>query len=253
MIEHPKYYTSVWTPRPCPICGADGDDLKPLKTRIVNCDVDDGFCVFEHHDVCCQVCGFVFASKVPTDEFLIDFQNRTTLSFEKTYDPEARLSLIRELVPKGGKVLEVGGARHEFTELLRVEDYEVSVKEIGDPWPDDEYDAIVSYFVLEHVPDPRGFMREIAKRLIFSGVAVFEVPDYEHYTVYSMFREHLNHFTRRSIANLMRIAEIYIGDFNFRCDKSREYGVVVWGTKLEIKLGAEEIYHQCQEEYGNAK
>ena len=246
----PKLYTSTWTLRPCPICGACGDDLKPLKVRIRNADVDDGFCVFEHHDMCCQVCGFVFASKVPTDEFLIDFQKRTTLNFESTYDPEARLSLIRELVPKGGKVLEVGGARHEFTELLRAEDYDVDVKEIADPWPDAEYDAIVSYFVLEHVPDPRGFMRKIFKRLKINGIVIIEVPDYENYTLHSMFREHLNHFMMYTL-NLLLIITGFV-QISLKGCKSREYGIVMKATKDSgIAWGAEDIYWICQKEYGN--
>lgn len=252
-MTNPKYYTCEWTPRHCPICGADDDDLKPLATRIINADVDDGFCVFEHKDVVCQVCGFVFNSQVPTDEFLIDFQNRTTLRFEKTYDPEARLSLIRELVPKGGKALEVGGARHEFSELLRAEDYEVDVKEIADPWPDAEYDAIVSYFVLEHVPDPRGFMRECYKRLREDGEVIIEVPNYSTHTLYSMFREHLNHFTGKSLMALMRIMGFYVPYIH--CDKpSRDYGLVVVGNKdSSFSIINERLYHQCMEEYGDGK
>lgn len=249
-MSEPKYYKSAWTWRPCPICGTE-DELKSLKIRVINCDVDDGFCVFEHHDVVCQVCGFVFNCQVPTDEFLIDFQKRTTLSFEKTYDAEARLSLIRELVPKGGKILEVGGARHEFSALLRAEDYEVDVKEIADPWPDAEYDAIVSYFVLEHVPDPRGFMREIRKRLKIGGHVIIEVPDYIEYTLHSMFREHLNHFSRYHLGLLMLISGIECEEF-LQAKPSREYGMVVYGINWGSVPGIdEELYWICMKEYGD--
>lgn len=228
-MPQPKYYHTHWTNRPCPICG-ENEQLEPLGYREVQCGVDDGYCVFRHNDVGCRICGFVFNRQIPPDEFLEDFYTRTTLELEKTYSGEKRIGLIKRFVTPKKAILEVGGARGEFVTLLRNEDYDTDVKEVGDPWPDKEYDAVVAYFVLEHVCSPRDFLKRIWKCLRWGGVLIIEVPNFRTHTEHSMFREHFNHFTQWSLRSLLLITSYQDIEYH-QFSASRDYGLVMSASK----------------------
>lgn len=71
-----------------------------------------------------------------------------------------------------------------------------------------KFDVIVSYCVLEHVPNPLSFLKEI-KPLLKPGGTVFtivpnEKPYIESGDISSLFNEHWSYFTKESLRNILK-------------------------------------------------
>lgn len=68
-------------------------------------------------------------------------------------------------------------------------------------------DVILHYDVLEHVPDPVGFIRSHATDLNPGGVIVFAVPDCSPYIAYGdismILHEHLNYYNEEALQNVV--------------------------------------------------
>ncbi|MGH2859757.1 MAG: methyltransferase domain-containing protein [Solirubrobacteraceae bacterium] len=73
--------------------------------------------------------------------------------------------------------------------------------------PGGPYDAFVAREVLEHVPDPTGFLLGIRRSLTDSGAGLVEVPSLEqaleHARFYDFFRDHVNYFTAGTLARAL--------------------------------------------------
>lgn len=68
-------------------------------------------------------------------------------------------------------------------------------------------DAVVVNHVLEHIPDPVGLLRSLARHLNPGGAIYVDVPDAEEYgTIADLHVAHLYHFTGRSLACLAGMA-----------------------------------------------
>jgi len=85
---------------------------------------------------------------------------------------------------------------------------------------DAPFDAIVSREVMEHVPDPIDFLRNIRKFLKNEGVVLIEIPNGEKMLkesrYYDLFPDHLSYFTRETLTLAMLLSgfkdvEIYYG------------------------------------------
>ncbi|MBI3298602.1 MAG: methyltransferase domain-containing protein [Elusimicrobia bacterium] len=72
---------------------------------------------------------------------------------------------------------------------------------------DETFDAVVSQFNLEHIADVRAFAENARRALSDDGIFVVQVPDIGEFfrTMQPNFlaHEHLQYFTRRSLANLL--------------------------------------------------
>lgn len=110
--------------------------------------------------------------------------------------------LIRKNVPKGARVLEVGGGPVDFTTKFILEnasevtgvDVDPVVKDNpllkeafaydgGDfPLPSNRFDVVVSRWVNEHVPNPEKHFREIHRVLVPGGLYLFRTVNKRHYT-----------------------------------------------------------------------
>lgn len=110
-----------------------------------------------------------------------------------------RMRYLKEVLPARGRVLEVGcssgfmlyplmeagydcvgiepsGVFRDYLRVRRVACHD-SLDALRAAAPADDFDAIMHFFVLEHVADPEGFLREQLDLLRPGGVLVCEVPN----------------------------------------------------------------------------
>jgi len=175
----------------CSICGGNGREY----TRIAG---ERG--LFYR----CSACGLIWLAQ---DEQPIDDRTHYDAGYYKEHysgrkDTMAafgnRLSYIDTYIPKGADVLEVGAAAGDFLNVLETRGYGVQGVELSSHavelakrdhgyelfhgtlfdagLPDESCDAVVSYHVLEHVPDPLALVAEMYRVLKPGGILVIEVP-----------------------------------------------------------------------------
>jgi 2-polyprenyl-3-methyl-5-hydroxy-6-metoxy-1,4-benzoquinol methylase len=88
-----------------------------------------------------------------------------------------------------------------------------SIEFIKDFFPTDQigannqFDLIVLYAVLEHVPRPEGLLESLKDYLTPTGSVLVCVPDCEHYLLHGdpsvLFFQHFNYFTQQTLKNTM--------------------------------------------------
>ena len=75
-----------------------------------------------------------------------------------------------------------------------------------------KYDVVIANHVLEHIDDPVGFLEKIYKILKKGGIVLIDAPNFGSFSArtfgtkwqYLLPREHLWHFSSKSLANLLR-------------------------------------------------
>ena len=72
------------------------------------------------------------------------------------------------------------------------------------------FDAITLLHVLEHVPDPVGFLRRIVTKLNANGLVVVEVPDYRHSPFDLAVADHCTHFALDTLVAVFETAGLQI-------------------------------------------
>ncbi len=107
----------------------------------------------------------------------------------------AELALAMPLLPKGGRILELGAGDGWQASLLAQHGFSVTPVDVASaamdaepfarviiydgrtlPFPDGSFDAVYSSNVLEHVKDFDGIQAELARVLTIDGIAVHCVP-----------------------------------------------------------------------------
>ena len=70
-----------------------------------------------------------------------------------------------------------------------------------------KYDALISFNFIEHLPKPRATLLELNEFLVPGGIALFEVPNFDMITRFSLFNEfipdHRCYFTKESFYSLL--------------------------------------------------
>ncbi len=225
--------------RLCPVCGSASHELlyRQQFESFRHGSIGDGYDV-----VACDACGASFASGLPDqqrfDQYYADASKYdlsgegaalSALDLQRYADQAAFVAA--NVLQRDTPVLDVGTATGAFLQALRAEGFE---QPYGvDPSPDavrvagdndlevavgglDAAEAwghefgLVSYVaVLEHVLEPRALVRATSRLLRHGGHVFVSVPDAGSFKdhVDAPFQEfsveHINYFTRRSLANTM--------------------------------------------------
>ena len=184
---------------------------------------------------CCLNCGFLFLMETIDPGIL--YENYFTVSSWKNQSHIPRLIEIAKAVchiDKNTKILEVGCNDGSFMEALATygivnvkgveptrDGYELAISKgmnvdhafFGTQYFADKehekssYDLIFCRQVLEHITDLRSFMLDITNALTSDGLFIIEVPDSGanmEWLDYSLWEEHVNYFTLRSLENLLQ-------------------------------------------------
>lgn len=224
-----KIHIAEWVPRPCPIC-KEVELLELLGHRSLKLAADDGWFIFEHYDTVCIRCGFVFNGKIPDDDFIKNYYQKTSIRVVANYDAKSRLKLIKKLLPSGSKIIEFGSGCGEFVGLLENSGYHTTGIECADrSIADTGYDAALSYYVLEHVIDPSGFLLRMRASLKEGGFMIIEVPNYHKFTEHSLYLEHLNHFSISHLTAFLTMHNLQV--FQILPGHSRDFGFAAVAIK----------------------
>jgi len=148
-------------------------------------------------------------------------------------DIERRINFIRKLIPKECKILEIGSGDGFFLEKMydygynitgieiskqrrerskkitkaRIFDKDVSeIKNLG------KFDLVVLFHVLEHIHEPKIFLKNISKLLNSKGKIIVEVPNYNDFQIrtnnsyknWQFQRAHIHYFTPKILKRIFR-------------------------------------------------
>ncbi|MBO0699471.1 MAG: class I SAM-dependent methyltransferase, partial [Zavarzinella sp.] len=218
-------------PPACPLCGVRRTCPRSTRLGVL------------HR---CQDCEFVFAVSTSDpsepdlyqEEWAQDVLNPTFYFDGTRYRPRSRTrmqSLLNRLAPYRGlnRMLDVGCSAAFFLQLARERGWQVRGVEVSEfgvkysrtelgidvfhgtlheaRFPDGAFDVAVSSHVIEHVADPRGFVREMARVVRRRGAVVTTAPTQLSSPGYKLFGvpsgeappRHVSFFSPRTLARLM--------------------------------------------------
>lgn len=168
-----------------------------------------------------------------SDDYISHTDGKRSL-FEKIYHFVKRmalknkLKLVNSLQTQKGRLLDIGAGTGDFLAAAKTGGWDVSgiepsakAKEIAsakgvafsastENFPDESFDAITMWHVLEHVPDPDKQLAELKRLLKPNGVILVAVPNFkshdaktykQHWAAFDVPR-HLWHFSRTAIEKL---------------------------------------------------
>ena len=210
-----------WQVVACDLCGGNQPEVLGQREIVVRGRTSDHQMVFV--DAACGQCGFVQALERPDDAFLMDYYRDAHIGHrggELHFDGPARLAAVAARVPGGGRIIEIGANDGAFCAELSKAGYDA----FGfDPVEADEAsgvekgfleagvasvaprsaDAVIAYYVLEHVIDAGAWLRSALALLKDGGVLILEVPNYITHPQDSLNVEHLLHFTPETLRELL--------------------------------------------------
>jgi len=213
---------------PCNLCGSVRASVLSLKSRSGN----------PLRTLACRECGLVWSDPRPhearryyEDEYRLDYK-RTSMPRPKHVLRAGKVALSRLAKIKSHlhgrlSVLDVGSGGGEFAYLLRTLGHEASGVEPNRGYasyaaseyginvtrgfidevtlPEQGFDLITLWHVLEHTEDPGAVLRQLARALRADGLLVVEVPNVEAtcQAPKSTFHEaHLYNFNRATLSAL---------------------------------------------------
>jgi 2-polyprenyl-3-methyl-5-hydroxy-6-metoxy-1,4-benzoquinol methylase len=212
---------------------------------------------------------------VPSNSFLFEYYSDSfTYQSEYTditpdYDENSRIDTIKKYVSNKNKIVEFGSNTGKFVQALEqngfeaegidpidYESEEVTTSFVGEntTW-DSTYDALVSYYTLEHVTNTNTWLDEAITALSEEGIIILEVPDFQQHPEQSLINEHFSHFTPAHLQSLLKNHNVVTLDIN-KQDTSRYFGFEIVGkyvSNLNEKPSFEDHWNtseaiECYEE-----
>lgn len=249
---------------PCNLCGADDsvvrhEQLKGWPESADFAATTDRYGAYGTIRQC-RACGLAYTNPRPAAAALLE-------GYAQAEDPdylkesESRcmnaylsLAILRRFAPAGGRLLEVGCSAGFFLNAARLH-YEVEGVEPA-PWarahaqdklkldarhatleearyPDKHFDAAAAIDVIEHLPDPAGFLKELKRVLKPGGVLYLVTPDLGSLSAmllggrwWGLRPAHIYYFSKATLTELLRRQ-------GFEVLYARSYGrIFTWGYWL---------------------
>lgn len=213
-----------------PACIICGSQTQPY------CRKDDA------HYRLCNTCGLIFQHPIPSRSAMVAYADEAYASGVYRDYVESRPMKIRHFEDrlkdffdrlKPGRLLDVGCSCGYFMEVAASHGFDVHGVEFSpnaiaaarldirarivegslETLPDTGlFDVVSAFDIIEHVPNPRVFLRDCARRLKPGGALLISTPDTEHYLRHVMGRrwpmlqpmQHLHLFSRQSLGRALR-------------------------------------------------
>jgi SAM-dependent methyltransferase len=236
--------------RKCDCCNSN--DLEEIWQYEHVCNTRSDSYNWNVRNVICRKCGFSFVSPVPSDESLEEYYGDSFSIFSDQqidYSIEKRLNVIQRCQNNiaATSYLEIGSNNSpEFLSKLSVIFSQIETVELNDDCsstysnlidvPNEHIDIIASYFVLEHIANPKEFLSKCANILRDDGLLIIEVPNlylYPKDPAGLLLHEHVNHFSPPSLAILANKCGLTLFDISL-LDCSRPFGFVAVLQKAKI-------------------
>jgi len=154
----------------------------------------------------CLRCGFIYQNPRPSEAERLDSYQQYLPQAAKEIEAWGRMvepvfkkgaDLIERTIPPG-RILDVGTGYGFFLALMQSRGWEIMGLEVSptgahygrrrwglsilpQPWeqtsfPEEEFDVVTAFYVIEHLPDPVAFLREVHRILRPGGVIVVRYP-----------------------------------------------------------------------------
>jgi len=178
----------------------------------------------------CQECGFVQLAQMPDPSFYNNYLMTTSHSVQMRKFQQSQASdFVQRFCLSGKRVIEIGcgdgnylnylhqagsnvagiEASSRFQEMSRKRGFTVFSGYISreNAIPEAPWDGFVTRQVLEHIPDPNGFLQGIRASLASGAVGLVEVPSLEQslegYRFYDFFSDHVNYFSALTLQHAL--------------------------------------------------
>ena len=205
----------------------------------------------ERQIINCEKCGYIHVFPLYSEEELEKFYENVYAESTPSYLWYEKVHNIRKW-KKTGTILDIGcweGKQLEFfmkdgwqcvgIELNKnaaaiaaskgIEVYQISIRQFFDRFAERKWDVINAAYILEHIPDPAGFLVQLKKNLDPKGIIIVELPnefnplqmayikEHQLSPYWIALPDHLNYFDKRGIENLLEKTgfEVIHGETSF--------------------------------------
>ena len=224
----------------CPICDSNKFKRFNIKSRHSSCPTKRGIFNLKCFDVICKECSFVYSNPEPTSSSLKKFYSNKFLnkSLDPDYDVKKQLNFFKRIAKKKQSILEIGSSNDYLIKVLKKNGYNAHGSDLltKTTIKNNKYDFILLNHTLEHIPNPKNYLKKIKNKIKDQGRLIIEVPDLNQYESDDtlLTAEHIHHFTDDTLKNLLvNSGYKFIG--KNKEHNSRKYSVRMIFQKTNIK------------------
>ena len=170
----------------------------------------------------CNSCGFIWNSQFNAELMKYDNNYKNEQSFSEMFKSHLMFvsDLISSKVDKGSQLIEIGCGKGIFLEMLLEKGHAIQgfdpaysgsnpkISKKYFPPPDETIlaDIFILRPVLEHIPDPYTFLKNLYEQNDQSGCVYIEVPDFnwisKNQAFWDISYEHCNYFTKEALESM---------------------------------------------------
>lgn len=245
----------------CPICSST--NLSTLKGN------------YSMKLLSCEECSFIFSEKIPLQKELDDFYDLNDDSRSEYFSPVTRMRYETwlshfEKFKQTKNLLEVGAGNGFFLEIAKENNWNINGTEVSNQcieecskkgielnkgeleniqYPDNHFDIIVAVELIEHLIDPKSFLKECYRILRPGGLMYITTPNFnsilryrlkDQYDVIS-YPNHLMYFTQKTLRKIFE-------DQGFKTNEIRTTGYSITRQKTSRGQSSQDFVSETSDD-----